>query len=46
VPSYRHRVPAGTGLVVGPGRRRQHDHVYQVVDKAMTVSSFRSPMRC
>jgi hypothetical protein len=23
VPSYRHRVPAGTGLVVVPGRRRQ-----------------------
>ena len=23
MPSYRHRVPAGTGLVVGPGRRRQ-----------------------
>jgi hypothetical protein len=23
VPSYRHRVPAGMGLVVGPGRRRQ-----------------------
>ena len=23
MPSYRHRVPAGMGLVVGPGRRRQ-----------------------
>ena len=23
MPSYRHRVPAGRGLVVGPGRRRQ-----------------------
>jgi hypothetical protein len=23
VPSSRHRVPAGTGLVVGPGRHRQ-----------------------
>jgi hypothetical protein len=24
VPAYRHRLPAGTGLVVRPGRRRQH----------------------
>jgi hypothetical protein len=23
VPSYRHRVQAGTGLAVGPGHRRQ-----------------------
>jgi hypothetical protein len=23
VPSYPHRIPAGRGLVVGPGRRRQ-----------------------
>ena len=23
MPAYRHRVPAGRGLVVGPGRRRQ-----------------------